>query len=90
MNLEDFGMIEKEKGIKEIVDNIIKNNGNKTKLLIKQLNQMVFDKYCMKGYLLECEPEYCVYRLNKTCLYICAIHYFKTKHGISLVYNTID
>jgi hypothetical protein len=90
MDIGSEKKIAEDKEINDIVNSILLSGGNEIRTLIKELNKMVFNKYCEKSYLFECEPEYCVYRLNKTCFYIKAISYFKEKHKISLVYYTLN
>ncbi len=52
---------------------------------LKELEGYLFKKYCMKGYLSECEPEYCSYRITRTCEYIFVIRFIKNELGIDLI-----
>lgn len=50
----------------------------------KGIDAYLFAHYCEKGYLSECEPEYCIFRYNGSCRYIHALHDIYNEFGISL------
>ena len=60
------------------------SGSSNTDTLKKELNNYLFSKYCEKGYLCECEPEYCAHRYNGSCKYINALHEIIEKYGIDL------
>ena len=37
---------------------------------IKALEHQLFERFCQKNYLDECEPAFCVFRLDNSCEYI--------------------
>ncbi|CAG0962273.1 MAG: hypothetical protein MPEBLZ_03994 [Candidatus Methanoperedens nitroreducens] len=62
----------KDTSIKKIVEQIkrtiqIKNKDDKR---IKQLEIKFFKEFCLKQYLKECEPGYCVFRITNSCEYV--------------------
>lgn len=62
----------KEKTIKKIIEQIkgtiqIKNKDEKR---IKLLEIKFFKEFCLKQYLKECEPGYCVFRITNSCEYV--------------------
>lgn len=59
-----------------------KSENIETAILVKELEEYIFKKYCCKGYLKECEPEYCSNRILDACNYI------KIFRHIQKVYNT--
>jgi len=54
------------------------------KQLIDELRLLLFTNLCAKGYLEECEPEYCSVRYTGNCKYIQAIHHIQKEYGIKL------
>lgn len=70
----------------EYIQKMIKRIANETKAaeLKSELNQYLFEKYCEKGYLSECEPEYCSFRFTHTCRYIEAIQAIQEEFGIKV------
>ena len=48
------------------------------------LNNYLFKKYCEKGYLQECEPEYCTYRYTNSCRYLDALHEIQDKYNLKI------
>lgn len=67
-------MIEQNKdtSIKKIVEKIkgIIQIKNKDEKRIKQLETKFFKEFCLKQYLKECEPGYCVFRITNSCEYV--------------------
>ena len=51
--------------------------------LKRELDQYLFNHYCEKGYLSECEPEYCSYRYTYSCRYIKALHEIMKKYNVN-------
>ena len=64
-----------------LVQNIKACNTNE---LIDELRQYLFSNLCAKGYLMECEPEYCVVRYTGGCKYVQAIQQIYQEYGIKL------
>lgn len=49
-----------------------------------KLNEYLFKHYCEKGYLSECEPEYCTFCYSNSCKYIKLLHEIVEKYDINL------
>ena len=58
---------------------------NDVKRMIRDLNRLALKKYCMKGYLEACEPEYCMFRISDSCEYVYLIKYLYDKYKIDIV-----
>lgn len=54
--------------IKELED-ITKKQIDKERETEEKL-KILFNEYCLKDYLNECEPAYCVFRITNSCEYI--------------------
>lgn len=37
---------------------------------LEKIKGELFTKYCLKDYKEECEPAYCIFRINKECKFI--------------------
>lgn len=57
---------------------------------IQELKSYCFSKYCLKPYLSECEPEYCVYRLQDRCHYVHLVRHLSSEHRIDILRGTIN
>lgn len=49
-----------------------------------QLNEYLFRHYCEKGYLSECEPEYCTFCYTNSCKYLKLLREIMAKYDIDL------
>lgn len=67
--------------IENIISRMSEHSDNKS--LRRELDNYLFTHYCEKGYLSECEPEYCTYRYTNSCRYIKALHEIAEKFGIN-------
>lgn len=71
-----------EQRLKSILSEVSEHE--ETHALKTQLNEYLFKHYCEKGYLTECEPEYCSYRYTNSCKYVELLHEIMEKYGINL------
>lgn len=71
-----------DKNIDELAVKI--TNMPDTDELKRELDAYLFINYCEKGYLSECEPEYCSYRYTNSCRYIKALREILEKYNINL------
>ena len=79
-------LLTQDNTIVEFVNKINKNRPYlEVKTNIKLLKEYLFDKFCKKGYLTSCEPEYCSFRTNQTCDFVLALQIFNDHNGIDLV-----
>lgn len=64
-------IIDNDLKIKSSINNILTTDSIKTiQLEIKELDKYLFDNFCLKKYLKNCEPEFCIYRINGECKYV--------------------
>lgn len=79
-------MVIPDQHVNGLVEQILEAAKNdKISRLIPDLNRYLFELYCKKDYLNECEPEYCSYRILNTCDYINSIQEMSTVHGINII-----
>ena len=71
-----------EQSIKRILDKVAAHE--EIYALKAQLNEYLFKRYCEKGYLSECEPEYCMCRYTNSCRYVKTLREIKEKYDIDL------
>ena len=69
--------------IAELKDSGLSHDDYKQKAHI--VNDYLFKKFCLKGYLDSCEPEYCTYRFTEQCPYLLALSYISDEMGIELI-----
>lgn len=48
----------------------LKEDVKKYSEYLEQIKGELFTKYCLKDYKEECEPAYCIFRINKECKFI--------------------
>lgn len=84
MKIEDIEILKATSQIKSYAEQY-----QEASRAIKDLDDLVFNKYCRKEGLSRCDPFYCSFKMLDTCDYVKAIKSIYDQHGINIVTGEI-
>jgi hypothetical protein len=77
------------KQIEKLIETIITEADFSNEQRFKELENLLFKEFCLKQYLVECEPFYCTFRITSSCKYIEMLKEIKEKYGVDIVSRKI-
>ena len=83
--MSNKSLLDDNNKIPQIIESIDINELIQNEDKIKKLNNELFNSLCQKGYLMNCNPEYCTYRYTNTCDYLKALKYILDEYNINLI-----